>query len=461
MPLDASRHTGALRVGIVGGGPGGLLVSDLIQRSLRDRFSITIFESGTRLGGKVHTGSFAAGMEKYETAAAELYDYSELGVDPLRELVDELGLTRVPLRGFEVLWRNRLLRGPADIRSELGDAAADCVREFGQLARTLLGRNRFRRAERLPPEGDVLARQSFEDLLLSVPEAKAREYIRVICHSDLGCEPHETNARYGLHNFLLHEPQSMQIYTIEEGLGAFTQALACRSQARTLLGHCVRSVERITGHYRITAAAGTRPVAEEFDYIVVALPSEHLAGISWRGAALADAMDQHHRRYYHPGHYVRVSILFDHAFWRGAFQGSYIILDAFGGCCVYDETRRGAGTSRGVLGWLIAGDAADRLSRLPDADLIAEVLASLPRAWSRNSRKYIDGRVHRWIGGVSVQPGGCGPHGEISRHRPEPTFHPRLCVVGGYLYDCTLNGVLDSAQVVARWLCEDAAASAA
>ena len=37
-----------------------------------------------------------------------------------------------------------------------------------------------------------------------------------------------------------------------------------------------------------------------------------------------------------------------------------------------------------------------------------------------------------------------------SRHVPDPEENPRLLVVGDYLFDSTLNGVLDSATVAAE-----------
>ena len=40
------------------------------------------------------------------------------------------------------------------------------------------------------------------------------------------------------------------------------------------------------------------------------------------------------------------------------------------------------------------------------------------------------------------------------RHRPEPPEHARLYVVGDYLHDSTLNGVLDSAEFVAECIAE-------
>ena len=38
------------------------------------------------------------------------------------------------------------------------------------------------------------------------------------------------------------------------------------------------------------------------------------------------------------------------------------------------------------------------------------------------------------------------------RHQPEPTEHANMFTVGDYLFDSTLNGVLDSAEYVAAWL---------
>ncbi|MEY2724262.1 MAG: hypothetical protein RLZZ458_129, partial [Planctomycetota bacterium] len=36
------------------------------------------------------------------------------------------------------------------------------------------------------------------------------------------------------------------------------------------------------------------------------------------------------------------------------------------------------------------------------------------------------------------------------RHRPEPVEHPRLFLTGDYLFDSTINGVMDSAESVAN-----------
>ena len=67
-------------------------------------------------------------------------------------------------------------------------------------------------------------------------------------------------------------------------------------------------------------------------------------------------MLRHHAYYDRPAHYLRVSVLFDSPFWRDLVTDSYFMSDAFGGCCVYDESSRNEADSEGVLGWLLAGE---------------------------------------------------------------------------------------------------------
>ena len=53
---------------------------------------------------------------------------------------------------------------------------------------------------------------------------------------------------------------------------------------------------------------------------------------------------------------------------------------------------------------------------------------------------------------VNGLPASYPAHGLDARHMPEPIEHPNLRVVGDYLFDSTLNGVLDSADFAAVWL---------
>ena len=128
------------------------------------------------------------------------------------------------------------------------------------------------------------------------------------------------------------------------------------------------------------------------------------------------------------------------------------MLDRFHGCCLYDESSRDPDARHGVLGWLLGGRDAEELCVLPDDELIEQALKSLPDFLADGRRYFLEGRVHRWIGAVNALPGGVVPMNPDRRHQPEPIEHPDLFVVGDYLFDSTLNGVLDSASYVAGWI---------
>jgi monoamine oxidase len=182
--------------------------------------------------------------------------------------------------------------------------------------------------------------------------------------------------------------------------------------------------------------------------VIVALPNNWLPAVEWGGEELSHAMHRHHKHYDHPGHYLRVSALFDEPFWRDRVNGSYFMIDAFGGTCVYDESARTDAGTYGVLGWLLAGEPAATMSNFVDEELCAIVLDSLPHCLGDARKHFLEGRVHRWVGAVNGMPGGYPVQPPEARHRPESAGHPGLFVCGDYLFDSTLNGVLDSAELV-------------
>ncbi|MFM8892189.1 MAG: FAD-dependent oxidoreductase, partial [Planctomycetia bacterium] len=97
------------RVAIVGGGPGGLFTAWHLERLAATPFDLTIFEASPRRGGKVWSPEFATASIPYEAGAAELYDYSPVDSDPLRQLVWSLGLPTVPLSGTAIQFDSALL----------------------------------------------------------------------------------------------------------------------------------------------------------------------------------------------------------------------------------------------------------------------------------------------------------------------------------------------------------------
>ena len=68
--------------------------------------------------------------------------------------------------------------------------------------------------------------------------------------------------------------------------------------------------------YVVTTRRARRLVQQEFDAVVVALPYNRLLEIEWAGERLRRAMAKHVAYYDRPGHYLRISILFDRPFWR-------------------------------------------------------------------------------------------------------------------------------------------------
>jgi monoamine oxidase len=420
--------------------------------------AITLFEASDRLGGKIVTGRFETAPVPYEAGAAELYGYSHLGPDPLRELVAELGLPTSPMQGQTVVLGDRILKTADDIHREFGAPTSEALKRFNRRARSLISPAEYYESDWKVDNEDPLSHHTFRALLARVEDDAARRYIEVAVHSDLATEPHQTSAMYGLQNYLINEPEYMQLYTIDGGIERLPQELARRLSARVLLRRRVVRVERTPhGQYRVVTRHQGETRGEEFDCVVVALPNNWIPAVEWGGATLAGAMHRHHKFYDYPAHYLRVSILFDKPFWRDRIAESYFMLDAFGGCCVYDESSRNAGHGFGVLGWLLGGQAALTLSNFDDAALIEQMLDSLPRCLRDGRERVLEGRVHRWVGTVNGLPGGRPARDPDARHQPEPTEHPLLFVVGDYLFDSTINGLLDSADVVVEWILEEMA----
>ncbi|MFM7107263.1 MAG: flavin monoamine oxidase family protein [Planctomycetaceae bacterium] len=448
---------GTWNVAIVGGGPGGLMTAHALQREARVPLRITIYEASDRLGGKVLTPSFTRLPARYEAGAAEFYDYSGVGPDPLKELVLDLGLPITPMGGSALIMDGRVIANTDDVRDALGTEAAAALSRFDRFARDAVGPHDFYRGERSPAVASLA--DGFDTVLARMGHPAARRYVEQLIHSDLATEPVRTSVAYGLDNYLMNDPAYMRLYAIDGGNERLVTGLDGRIRATRRMRHRVTRVGQGTvGRLRVKAVHAGRERDDDFDAVVVALPVDHLKSVEFAGPRLTAALRRHVAHHDHPAHYLRITILFDRPFWRPRLADSFFMLDRFGGCCLYDESSRTPGVPHGVLGWLLGGDAAVEMSRLGDDELVEAALDALPEFLAPGRRHALEGHVHRWTGAVNAMPGGPAPLPLDRRHCVEPVEHPGLFLVGDYLFDSTLNGVLDSAEHVAGWIADLAAA---
>jgi monoamine oxidase len=445
------------QIAIIGGGPGGLMTGYLLQKKLARPCRLTYFEASGRLGGKVLTARFDSAPVSYEAGAAEFYDYSPIDEDSLKELIVELGLLISPMSGNSVILNNHILGTLEDVERLFGIRVRSELERFYWSARGEISPCEFydSQGEEGPPLLAPGAR--FESQLEQITEPVARQYIETLIHSDLAAEPSQTNITYGLHNYLMNDTRYMQLYGIVGGNEQFMQTLAQNISADFRLNTEVSMVRRLENgqlevQYRDTPARVEGGKREEFDFVVCALPQDALGRIGFGGTALHSAISNHLSHFHHPAHYLRISILFDRPFWQGYLADSYCMIDQLGGACIYDESSRLLEPEWGVLGWLLGGQFAQNHSHLSDETLIEMALDSLPSELAVGRSRFVEGKVHRWIGAVNAMPGGESVMPLDRRHQPEPQFHSNLFVVGDYLFDSTLNGVLDSAEYVSDWI---------
>jgi len=443
----------AVRVAIVGGGPGGLFAAHMLYDKLKERCNITIYEASSRLGGKIVTKQVGAHQAIYEAGVAELYDYSMIGPDTLRNFIKELGLECRPMQGGTVLLGDRVLRNMADIRRLCGNDTADAIRRFQWEAARQLSREDYYESHWEDENGHPWAEKSCRAILDAIPDREARHYLEIAAHTDLATEPHLTNGLNGLKNFLMDVPGYIRLYTVPGGIERVVDRLVQKIKAEVRLGWRVASIGRTERGYRVAARHGCEFDEQEFDYVVIALPHNWLSMLRWEDPELEKAMRTHIARYDHPAHYLRVSVLFSRPFWRDIVPGTYFMSDVFGGTCLYDEgARYGDRNGCAVLGWLLAGSAAQTMSNLDDETLLREVLNTLPGPLAAGRQFAMEGRVHRWLSSVNALPGGNPTVDVRARHIPEPTRNPGVFLVGDYLFDSTLNGVLDSADFATDYL---------
>jgi SAM-dependent methyltransferase len=433
------------------------MMTRLLERFPVGLFDVTLFEATARLGGKILTQQFETIPAIYEAGVAELYDYSNIGVDPLKILVQELGLKAIPMHGHAVVLGDEILRSEHDFRRRFGLPAFRALDQFHETCAALYPSVDYYESHVAVDRQHPWTHRTFREVLDEIPDENARRYVEAAVRSDTATEPHLTSALNGLKNVLMDDPRYMRLYSIEGGIEKVVEGIVNRlKQTEIVRESRLLAIGRAPdGRYRLRLRNQDRTVARDFDRVVLALPHNWLGQIDFEDLPLRLAMQKHLARYDHPAHYLRVTVVFERPFWRGKIGGSYFVSDAFGGCCVYDEGRRHPCEPYGVLGWLLAGSTAGTLCNWGDRELIACVLDSLPRSLAEGRGLFKEGRVHRWINTISGLPGGCDVQELRDRHTPAPVSDPGLHLVGDYLFDCTINGVFDSAEYVSEAILSD------
>jgi monoamine oxidase/SAM-dependent methyltransferase len=436
------------RVAIIGGGPGGLFSAWHLEAKAGDSCAITIYEASHRPGGKIVTGQFA-GIGPYEAGVAEIYDYSRLGPDPLHDLIiKELGLEVKYISGGPCVINDKIIHSIDDLKTHFGEKTYREANAFREACSKSMTPEQFyisiARADNEHPWAGV----SGESLLINeINDDMARRYIRAMAHSDVAAALHQTNGLNFMKNVLMDVDGYMDIFSVIGGNDQIARGLADGLESKIRLNTCVRSVEPLSdGTYRLELDANGFRETAIADYVIVALPLTALSTIHWRTDELQRAIDRHVGYFDRPGHYLRATLLFKRPFWRDHVKSDWWMLDAFDGCCVYDESARHDYNGWGALAFLIAGNAALALANVPDEHIEQLCLTALPPEMAEAPNLIADRRIHHWMASVNAIPGGAPVRPRAVNHRPDPRRLPGVIMVGDYMFDATLNGVLDSAD---------------
>lgn len=437
-----------LDLAIVGGGPGGLMSAWYLKKKLGELCRITLFEASDRLGGKVLTRKFDSAPATYEAGVAEIYDYSMTGPDPLRELIQHFGLQTIPMDAEQVQLDGELLNDVAGMRRKYGAETAAAIETFRKRCAELMSPSQYYEGVGAHDNEHPWAYMTGEQVLdREVQDPVAKRFFKTMARSDIATESHNTNGLNALKNYLMDVDGYIGLYSIQNGNEQLIECLQSEVNADIQLNHRVLNVGKgVDGRYRLNMMNGKGPETREFDLVLVCLPHSWLATLGWEGEELRRSMVKHVAYFDRPAHYLRVSLLFDEPFWGEKISGAWFMSEAFGGCCVYNEGARHDVGKHGVLNFLIAGSDALAFANLSDQELIATALKSLPPSIGDATSHLMEGKVHRWLSSVNALPGGLPVRDVMTNHRPEPKEHPGLVVVGDYLFDSTLNGLLDSSD---------------
>ena len=439
---------GEFNVAVVGGGPGGLFSAWHLAAKAGSACKITIYEATSRLGGKIVTNQFA-GVGPYEAGVAEIYDYSHIGPDPLRDLIEnELHLPIRHIKGGACVLNDKIVHDLTELGEHFGPETQRQAELFYNKCASLLSPSEYYSSARNVDNPHVWSKFSGERLLCNeIADETASRYVRAMAHSDVAAAPHFTNGLTFLKNALMDDPTYMRMYSVDGGNEQIVSKLADELDAEVKLDSPLKSIQPLDdGTYRLEFGLNGAVRTTVADYVIIALPLTALSIIKWQSLPLQQAIDKHIHYFDRPGHYLRATLLFERPYWREHISGAWWMCDAFDGCCVYDEGSRHDLGQWGALGFLIAGNAALGMANLPDDKIVEMCLDTLPTELAYGRELIVDSRVHRWMASVNAIPGGYPARSPYLNHRPNAERFPRLVLVGDYMFDSTLNGVLNSAD---------------
>jgi protoporphyrinogen oxidase/SAM-dependent methyltransferase len=437
-----------LDLAIVGGGPGGLMTAWYLRKKLGPLCKVTIFEATERLGGKILSKKFDSADALYEAGVAEIYDYSMLGPDPLRDLVQHLGLQTIPMDAEQVQLDGEVLDDVRGMRRKYGNATADAIEAFRKRCTEMISPQEYYEGVGAHDNEHPWAFINCEELLdREVKDPVAKRFLKVMARSDIATESHNTNGLNALKNFVMDIDGYIGLYSIQNGNEQIIERLREEIDADIKFNYRVLKVGKSeTGRYRLNMMNGKGPETRDFDLVVMCLPHNWLSTVGWDNEQLRASMVKHVAYFDRPAHYLRVALLFDEPFWGEKIPGAWWMSEAFGGCCVYVEGARHDVGRNGVLNFLIAGSDALAYVNMRDDQLIDAAIKSLPAAFGDARAYFVEGKIHRWLSSVNAIPGGLPVRDVLTNHRPEPKDHAGLVVVGDYLFDSTLNGLFDSSD---------------
>jgi monoamine oxidase/SAM-dependent methyltransferase len=446
---QANQGEIVIKLAIVGGGPGGLMSAYHVKKKIGDLAKVTIFEASERLGGKIVTRTFDTAPAMYEAGVAEIYGYSSLGPDPLRDLIEEFGLQTVPMGSDAVMIDGKIIQGVDGMEKAYGKKTANAIRKFRKTCGQQMSQSAYYEGVGKHDNNHAWMWETAEDVLNEeADDPMARKFFRVMARSDIASEMHVTNGLNALKNYLMDLDGYIDVFSIQNGNEQLVEGLKGAIDAEIQFNHRVLKVGKNDfGQYRLHIMNGKGPEERDFDVVLICLPHNWLGTIEWGNEKLRMAMSKHFVHFDRPAHYLRLAALFDKPFWNGKVDGSWFMSEAFGGCCIYIEGARHDAAGYGVLNWLISGSDALAFANLNDEQLADIALKTLPVEFGNAQEHLLEIKTHRWLASVNAIPGGKPVRDPVVNHVPEPKEHPGIIVVGDYLFDSTLNGLLDSADL--------------